>query len=54
MGWMPIMSVRKAETKTIKSVTVMTIVVGWPVARLPDFLSKNRKANLTGKNIKRT
>ena len=48
------MSVRKAETKTIKSVTVMTEVVGWPVAKLPVFLSKNRKANLTGKSMKMT
>ena len=48
------MSVRKAETKTIRRVTVMTKVVGWPVAKLPVFLSINRKAHLTGHIMKMT
>ena len=52
MGWIPIISVKKAEAKTIKRVTVITKAVGWPVAKLPDFLSKNRKAYLTGHIMK--
>ena len=42
MGWMPIMSVWKAEIKTKRTVIVIIMADGLPASRLPDFFAIQR------------
>lgn len=54
IAWIPIMSVKKADTKIIPRVIVIIIAVGCPFSKLPERRAIHLKAQRTGSRRKIT